>query len=200
MLLIIIFASYFLGAIPFAYLAVKLIKNCDIRDLGSGNVGATNAARVLGIKRGFVVFLLDMLKGFGAISLAGYLYSPHMGFGLKTVMVLSGLMVIIGHNWSIFLKFSGGKGVATTLGVVLRFMPLAALGFLVIWFLVVVLTKYVSLGSILGAVGYPVTGFFIYKDNLIIIFLIILSFLIIYRHRANIKRLFKGEESKLKIS
>ena len=125
---IVLIISYFLGAIPFAYIMTRLISGKDIRRYGSGNVGATNAARILGFKYGLLVALLDVLKGILAMTIAKTLLpvdSPDY------FLLIAALVVIIGHNWTVFLKFSGGKGVATTFGVLFNLFPIAFFVFLV---------------------------------------------------------------------
>lgn len=194
-LILVLIISYFLGAIPFAYIMTSFITGKDVRQYGSGNVGATNAARVMGIKYGIIVGIMDIFKGFIAIMAAKLLlYSSAPEYYL----FLAALLAIIGHNWPVFLKFSGGKGVATTFGVILGIYPVVFLFFILIWFLLVIIGKYVSLASILSGILLPVIiyfyrGFDIYN----IIFATILALLIIIRHHSNIDRLLKGKERKI---
>lgn len=186
--------SYLLGAIPFGYIFTDLLMNKDVREYGSGNVGATNVTRVLGLNYGLIVGILDILKGFTAVWLVQTLIVPGAG---NYIYLVAGLLAIIGHNWSIFLKFSGGKGVATTTGVILKLMPMSFLVFVGAWLAVVFLTKYVSLASIMAALSVPISSYFINNSNHIIIFTIIYLLLIVFTHRSNIKRLIQGRENKM---
>ena len=197
MLAVILLISYLIGSIPFAYLIVRVLGKKDVREYGSGNVGATNAARIMGLKGGLLVLVFDIFKGYFAVLLSQYLYNSDMAVSLELLTIMAGIAVIAGHNWSVFLKFSGGKGVATGLGVILRVIPLAAFSFMVIWLALVLLTRYVSLGSLVGAVSFPIIAF-IYYSELYFVFSLIIAGFIFYRHKGNIKRLFKGEERKMK--
>lgn len=208
MTLLILFTSlslivaYLIGSIPSAYLIGKYFKKIDIREHGSGNVGATNALRVLGPKLGVLVLLCDVIKGVLAIYTAQYL---QQGYGEWFVM-LSGLAVIIGHMFTLFLGFKGGKGVATATGVCAAIMPLAFVSALVVFIAVVALTRYVSLGSILAVlmlssskyIQYTFTGIEFKSTELTqFIFCIIITIIIIVKHLPNIVRLFKGTENKI---
>ncbi len=192
--LIIILVSYFLGAIPFAYIMTRLITGKDVRSYGSGNVGATNAARMLGFKYGVLVAILDVLKGILAVTIAKTL----LPIDAPTYyLLLAALTVIIGHNWSVFLKFSGGKGVATTFGVILSLYPLVFLIFLLIWISLVLITRYVSLASIVSAMIVPVIVYLRTANIYHLLFTLLFAALIVFRHSSNIKRLIKGNESKM---
>ncbi len=196
-LFLILLLSYFLGAIPNGYIFTKFIKGKDLRQFGSGNIGATNVARIMGLKYGIFVALLDIFKGYLAVWLAQYLLLPGTS---RTIILLVGLLVVIGHDWSVFLKFSGGKGVATTVGVVLRIIPVSLIFFAIIWLIFVILTRYVSLGSIIGSLSIPPVIYFMNFDYYFFIFTILLALLIIFTHRFNIKRLINGEENKMSLS
>ncbi|MFW6305971.1 MAG: glycerol-3-phosphate 1-O-acyltransferase PlsY [Bacillota bacterium] len=192
--MIVLLISYLIGAIPFAYLITRLITGKDVRKHGSGNVGATNAARVMGFKYGILVAILDIAKGILAVIIARNLLTQ----GSPTYFLLiSSLFVIIGHNWSVFLNFSGGKGVATTFGVIISLFPLVFLYFLIIWILLVIITRYVSLASIVSAGVVPFLVYFNKGNIYEIIFTLIFALLIIFRHSSNIKRLLNGEESRM---
>ena len=186
--------SYLLGAIPFSYILTKKLENKDVRNYGSGNVGATNAARILGIKMGIIIVLLDMLKGFLAVWLTVLVLAPSSGSYLP---LLAGLLAIIGHNYSVFLKFSGGKGVAVTIGIMLYLAPLLILFALVIWIILVSITRYVSLGSISAVLSLPIFALIFAYNNVQIIFFLLYAILIVFSHRSNLKRLLTGEENKL---
>ncbi|MCK4326410.1 glycerol-3-phosphate 1-O-acyltransferase PlsY, partial [bacterium] len=190
-----------LGSIPTSFLLGRL-KGIDLRRRGSGNVGATNAFRVLGPLPGVISLILDIGKGLVAVTLLARICGSQPTDWIK---ILIGLAVIAGHNWTVFLKFKGGKGVATSAGVFLGLAP-AALGFSVlVWLIVVAISRYISLGSILAAISLPI---FIWRPIFtwqgekgvpIILFGLLISLLVVIRHRANIKRLIKGEERKFSL-
>lgn len=183
--------SYLLGNISFAYILGKIFTKKDVRDFGSGNAGATNAIRAFGKKIGSMVFVGDVLKGVIAV-----LIGKTLG---ETGMYLAGALVIIGHNWPVFLNFKGGKGVATTIGVMLIASPFVTLICFVLGLVVIVTTRTVSLGSILGMAMAPVAaGIFVRPFNMsLFIFCLFIGTMSIYRHKENIKRLLKGKENKL---
>ncbi len=208
-----LFASYIIGAIPFGLVVGKLVKRIDIRNFGSGNVGSTNAIRVLGKKVGFIVFYLDVFKGMAIIILVKILRST--GVWVTPIEELwYGAFAIIGHTFSIFLGFKGGKAVATSLGVVLITCPLAAIACLIVFLIFLYSTGYVSLGStfaaltvvttgwILHFVGIEPTNFFEYfigKASLTLCILFsVTTCLIIARHTKNYKRLLNGTENSFK--
>jgi len=189
--LVIIIAAYFIGAIPCGYLLGRWGKGIDIRRYGSGNIGTTNAFRILGPKWGMAVFLGDFIKGVLAVLLAKWLME-----GL-TVQILSGLAVIAGHNWSIFLGFRGGRGVATSGGVILALAPSATLVLAIIWALAMLITRYVSVGSMAAAVAAPVVmGWFGHSWGLALFGLLAGAF-VFYRHLPNLQRLRKGQEPRV---
>ncbi len=187
--------GYLLGSISFSYIIAKKIKKVDIRQHGSGNAGATNTLRVLGVGPAILVLLLDALKGIIAVLLGFYL----AGEGLAPA--LAGLMAIIGHNWPIFLKFKGGKGVATTIGVLATLVFLPALYAGILGIVSIVITRFVSLGSLIFLLGTTmITVFFRDYFNYPIEYaylLLIVTALSFWRHRSNILRLLKGTESKI---
>ena len=208
-----LFTSYIIGAIPFGLVVGKLVKRIDIRNYGSGNVGSTNAIRVLGKKVGFIVFFLDVFKGMAIIILVKILRST--GVWVTPIEELwYGAFAIIGHTFSIFLGFKGGKAVATSLGVVLITCPLAAIACLIVFLIFLYSTGYVSLGStfaaltvvttgwILHFVGIEPTNFFEYfigKASLTLCILFsVTTCLIIARHTKNYKRLLNGTENSFK--
>lgn len=189
--LFMILLSYLAGAIPFGYL-VGRSRGLDIRNYGSGNIGTTNAFRVFGPALGSLVFVCDVAKGALPVLLAETLGGPAWG-------VIAGLAAIIGHNWSIFLGFSGGRGVATGAGVALALIPKVVVIAFGIWFLVVLISGYVSLGSIIASLAVPVIALLLRVPAIIYLFAIPAPLFILYRHRPNIERLKKGTEPRLKI-
>jgi len=193
--LILIIISYLIGSIPSAYIAGRVSKNIDIRKFGSGNVGATNAFRVLGKFWGIIVFICDFLKGFFCVGILPHIFKISLGPKFITVL---GISVILGHIYTIFLNFKGGKGVATGFGVLLGlglYIPqfyLVLLIVLGVWMITFYFCEIVSLASILSALTLPLATFYLSKDYFI--FTLIVGILIIWRHRSNIKRLLRKEE------
>lgn len=182
--------AYFLGAIPSGYWIG--IKFCDVNimELGSRNVGATNTFRVLGPKIGGIVFLMDLAKGFFA-ALIGYL------IGGTTLSVICGLVAILAHTFSVFLKFKGGKGVATGAGVMFCWNPLAILCALAVWSLLAFTTGYVSLASIVACVCCIFFLALFGGTTLQIVICTLVVVYIVYKHRSNIVRLWRGQENKM---
>ena len=183
--------SYLLGSISFAYLFVKSFKDVDIRTVGSGNPGATNVARLMGLKVAIFVLLLDAMKGW-LVAVTIPLFVDHTGF-----VLLCGLAVIAGHNWPVFLKFKGGRGAATTLGFFLGFALLPTLIIIVVVAAIILITRYVSLGSIAGSIAIPVFMLISPELRSYFIYGLIICLIILYRHLPNIKRLIQGTESRL---
>ncbi len=181
--------GYLIGSIPFSYLVAKAKGKLDIREHGSKNAGATNVFRVLGKKSGILALLLDMSKGILA-AFIGYRYSIEMA-------VFTGMFAVIGHCYPVFMKFKGGKGVATSGGMLLFVAPLEAFVLGSFMVLVIVITKYVSLASILAAVIINFIFYFKYHSIVISMPILVISILVIYRHRGNIHRLLHHEESKI---
>ena len=202
-----IISAYLLGSVPFGLIVGKIGYGKDIRQYGSGNLGATNTLRVLGLTPGIFVLLLDVCKGLLVTGLAGYLFPQaptllhqpqSVGVWHSAVVVLTAIAVICGHNWSVYLRFSGGKGVATGAGALIMLVPVIVLMLLGVWALIVAATRYVSLASISVAAAFPVLMFFLFPDNIpYILFSIIASALVIYKHRSNIKRLLSHEENRI---
>lgn len=191
-LLLSIVIGYLLGSISFSYLFGKWLKKIDIRNYGSGNAGATNTLRVLGKGPAITVLILDILKGIAAVFI-----SKLIG-GEEWVPFVAGLSATIGHNWPIFFNFRGGKGIATTIGVLLVFIPYPALLAGVIAIILIALTRYVSLGSLTFTVLTPIFLLFFdrYPDSYFYV-AIIFALLSIWRHRVNIKKIIQGTENKL---
>ncbi len=212
-LLLFALGAYLLGSIPFGFL-IGRARGVDIRTVGSRNIGATNVGRVLGRPWGVLAFLLDLLKGLAPTLAAGFFLSPILSASgwseaARHLSVLAvGLMAVLGHIYPIYLRFQGGKGVATTLGVALGVYPdltypaLAAFG---VWVVVTLISRYVSLGSICAAGAFPlilvfVSGRregFLADDWPLMACSMLLATMIIYRHRMNIRRLSNGTEVKI---
>lgn len=184
--------AYLLGSIPNGLVFGKLIWQVDLREHGSHNIGATNAWRTLGKGPGFLIFLLDFFKGFISVWLGSVLA------GTPMAMVLAGICAIIGHSCSVFLKFKGGKGVATGLGVIVMLMPLPALIVFAVWLLIVKISGYVSLGSIITAALVPILAWLQGYAMEYTVFGLLAAAFVIVRHKANIIRLLNGSESKIK--
>ncbi len=184
--------SYLVGSIPTGLVLGKLIWHVDLREYGSHNIGATNAWRTLGKGPGVTICVLDLLKG-----ALGVWFGLHFS-GAPAALVLGGIFAIVGHSWSLFLGFKGGKGVATGLGVILMLMPKATLFVFLVWLLLVLLTRYVSLGSIVAAALVPVFAWFFNEPAEYILFGLAAAIFVIYRHKSNIGRLLNGTESKIK--
>jgi glycerol-3-phosphate acyltransferase PlsY len=173
-------------------------KGVDIRTVGSGNIGATNVVRALGPKVGLAVFVLDVLKGtIPALIATQVVQDPVGGVQIQTISMLMGVIAILGHMFSPFIGFKGGKGVATGFGAALGAIPGAALVGLAVISLTVALTRYVSLGSILAAISVPIVSMLVFRDSLQLLpILVVMAAFIIWKHRANIERLRNGTESK----
>jgi glycerol-3-phosphate acyltransferase PlsY len=189
-------AAYFLGSIPFGLILAKLFAGSDIRKSGSGNIGATNVARVAGPAAGILTLLLDVAKGSAAVWLAGRFTDQS-----STAMTLAAATALIGHCYPVWLKFKGGKGVATALGVFLMLAPWAALGALLVFIVVSVAWRYVSLGSVSAAAAMPLLMYFLWAPGhappLVVDFgTLFASGLVIFKHDANLQRLMDGTEPK----
>ena len=197
-LILLFFFSYFLGSIPFALL-VGLPQGVDPRKEGSKNPGATNIARLLGKKWGIITFLGDSLKGVLALFIA-FLFLDKFPYPKELILAGVAFFSVLGHLFSIFLKFKGGKGVATTIGVFLILTPKAMLLCLGIFFIAVFLSNYVSVGSLLATALLPLNIFILRYPSEYIICSLLLSILIWIKHKDNIKRLLKGEEKTWKKS
>lgn len=187
-----------MGAIPAGLIAGKLFKGVDIREHGSGNIGFTNALRVLGVVPGAVVLLADVAKGVVPVLLISRLGTIQANALTPYIRELCGGFAIIGHIWTVYLKFRGGKGVATSLGVFLSVYPLAGLISLGVWIVAVGIIRYVSLGSILLCISFCVVVFITYEPRVwsMGIMGLMVTAMVIYRHKGNIQRLLAGEERK----
>ena len=190
-LIIILIVSYFLGAIPNGLIFGKLFWNVDLRQHGSGNIGATNAWRVIGKSAGLLIFAMDFLKGFIAVYLAEiFLATP-------LAMVAAAFFAIVGHTLSIFIQFQGGKAVATGLGVISMMMPKVAAIVFLVWLAIVLITRYVSLGSIVASILVPILAISFHYPLEFLSFGTFAATLIVLRHKDNIRRLINGTENKI---
>jgi acyl phosphate:glycerol-3-phosphate acyltransferase len=199
-LFLLLLAAYFLGSIPFGLILARLFGGADVRQKGSGNIGATNVARVVGPLAGILTLILDVAKGAAAILLAEQLSNDS-----ATWMMIAGVVALVGHCFPVWLKFKGGKGVATAAGVFLVLSPPAFLGAVILFLLVVIVWRYVSLGSISAAAAMPLLMYFLWAPHhappLAVTFgALAAALLIIYQHRANLQRLLEDVEPKLSFS
>ncbi|HDD3781860.1 TPA: glycerol-3-phosphate 1-O-acyltransferase PlsY [Staphylococcus aureus] len=199
MIIVMLLLSYLIGAFPSGFVIGKLFFKKDIRQFGSGNTGATNSFRVLGRPAGFLVTFLDIFKGF--ITVFFPLWLPAHADGPISTFFTNGLIVglcaILGHVYPVYLKFQGGKAVATSAGVVLGVNPILLLILAIIFFVVLKIFKYVSLASIVAAICC-VIGSLIIQDYILLVVSFLVSIILIIRHRSNIARIFRGEEPKIK--
>jgi acyl phosphate:glycerol-3-phosphate acyltransferase len=200
--LLLIILAYFIGSIPTALIISKAFFHIDIRDYGSGNMGATNTFRVLGSKYGTIVMIFDILKGMAAVALFYFLpYYLTNEWDRTNLMVGLGLAAVLGHVFPIFAQFRGGKGVATLFGMILAVQPVIALSCVGVFLLVLFLTRYVSLSSILAGIALPVCVLWIWNDDVILyrIFALLVAALIILTHQKNIVKILRGSESRVPI-
>jgi acyl phosphate:glycerol-3-phosphate acyltransferase len=196
--LITLTTAYLLGSIPFGYLLVRFVQQEDVRDTGSGNIGATNVARAGGTTLGIFTLILDALKGFVAAFLAMQ-FAPNTANGPSTLAVAAAVAAVVGHVFPVWLRFRGGKGIATALGVFIALAPMVALASVGVFALIVATTRLVSLGSILAAVSIPFLAILLvpHRSPALLEGLSFISLLSIIKHHANIVRLLKGTESRL---
>jgi glycerol-3-phosphate acyltransferase PlsY len=199
--LIIAVVSYLLGSIPFGYLLVRIFRGQDVRQTGSGNIGATNVARTGSKGLAIATLLLDALKGYAAVMLAFRLAGS--GDAKKTLLLgaLAGFCALLGHMFPVWLRFKGGKGVATALGAFLALAPVAVLVSLVVFVIAVVITRYVSLGSILSSVVLPFAAWWLnpfVRTTTTMALIVASCLLIIIRHKDNVRRLLAGKENRFR--
>ena len=199
-----IIISYLIGGIPFGYL-IAVAKGIDIRTQGSGNIGATNVGRVLGKRYGLIIFFLDMLKGFAVVFLVPALVSSAVKLPTTTdslLVILCGFCAVLGHAFPVYLRFSGGKAVATSFGVFIWLAPVSIAIAFGVWLLTVIVTRYVSLGSMLGSLSLVgaivVVADSPFGDNIYLTALsVAVAILIIIRHISNIQRIIAGTEKRI---
>ena len=187
---IIIIISYLMGSIPFGLLLTKIFLNKDIRNVGSGNIGATNALRAGNKSIGYATLISDILKAVIPVIFVKIYYTEYL--------YISSLSVFLGHVFPIWLKFKGGKGVATYVGILSCINIYLGVVFGIVWFIIFLIFKYSSLSSLMGSLSIPIINFFIFKNE-VVFFFVIMFVLIFYTHRENIKRLLNHTESKTKI-
>lgn len=198
--ILILIVSYLLGSIPFGVLIARFFGGSDVRKAGSGNIGATNVARVVGPAAGILTLILDAAKGWFAVWLAA-----RMMHGETLVLGLAGLFAMLGHCFPVWLRFRGGKGVATAAGVFAALCPTAMLAALILFLLVVGFWRYVSLGSIAAAAAIPLLVYLLWAPHFappasVTLTSFVIAALVVYQHRGNIARLARGEEPKFSFS
>ena len=208
-LLGLILVSYLIGSIPNAYIIGKISKNIDLRRHGSGNLGSTNAFRILGVKLGIIVQILDVAKGLIVVLLVSPLFFNNLPFANHTpftditlIKIIAGISAVIGHTFPVFMKFKGGKGINTALGMLVSLAPIEVTISVAVFILILLASGYVSLGSIIASFIFPTTMFIrenifnveIYSYKTLIVTAIITAAFMIYNHRSNIKRLLQGNE------
>ena len=198
--LIIAVVAYLLGSVPAGYLLVRLFRHQDIRSVGSGNIGATNVLRTGGKSLGAATFLLDALKGCAAVWLGSFIAACIAPAPAQhDAQALAALCAVLGHMFPVWLRFRGGKGAATGFGVFLVAAPLAALSAIAVFLVILALTRYVSLASVLGAASFPIFAWLLIEGDRSQFFfsvLIAVALLIILKHHQNIRRLLAGTESR----
>ena len=202
--LLFIVIAYMIGSIPTALIISRRFFGIDIREYGSGNMGATNTFRVLGSKYGTIVMVCDILKGMAAVALYNFLpYYLHQGSGLERTnfMIGLGLSAVLGHVFPIWADFKGGKGVATLFGMILAIQPIVAGSCVAVFLIVLYLTRFVSLSSILAGLMLPISVLWIWNEHEILyrIFALFVALLIILTHQKNIGKLLRGVESRIPI-
>ena len=200
--LALIIIAYLIGSIPTALLISRKFFGIDIREYGSGNMGATNTYRVLGSRYGTIVMVIDILKGMAAVSLFTFIpfYFNHE-LERTNFMIGLGLAAVLGHVFPIFAGFKGGKGVATLFGMILAVQPVVAVSCVGVFLIVLYLTRYVSLSSILGAMMLPVCVLWIWNEHEVMyrVFALLVAFMVVFTHQKNIGRILRGVESRIPI-
>ena len=194
--------GYLFGSFPAGYLAGRLV-GVDVRSAGSGNIGATNVLRVLGKRWGFPVFAIDAFKGFAAVRLAFFLvkYWPEAKPYAEYFAILAAIMSVAGHTFPVWLRFKGGKGVATSAGALIGLLPLAVPFVFLVWLLVFEISRYVSLASIIAAISLPIivgvlARWKFVETRALIYFSLLIMLLVLWRHRSNFSRLLNGTEQR----
>jgi len=191
MIYIIIGLAFFIGGLPFGYLVGKYIYKVDIRQIGSGNIGAVNVIRSLGIRWGILVLFLDLFKSFIALTLfKGYLTQDHFLF-------LFSLLLVLGHDYSPFLNFKGGKGVATSMGIYLALFPIALIWAVPIYLLFLLVSGFPSLASLISLLSIPLIVYLYKSPSYLVILSIVLFLIALLRHKENIVRLLEGRENRI---
>lgn len=190
--------SYLIGSIPTSYIFGKVLRGIDIRQFGSGNIGATNVYRVVGKLPGALVLIIDITKGLICVTLIANLFL-HLGISMdsENFRMILGFSAIVGHNWTVFLKFKGGKGVAASAGVLIGIAPKIFILGLIIWIAVFLWKRYVSLASICSVVSVPVFFSILSYPASYVFFTSLVCAIMVYKHLPNIRRLVRGEENKI---
>ncbi|HBQ25410.1 MAG TPA: acyl-phosphate glycerol 3-phosphate acyltransferase [Syntrophomonas sp.] len=187
---LVVILCYLIGSIPFSYISAQVLAKTDVRSRGSGNVGATNVYRTAGVWPGLLAFIGDLLKGAVAAWLG-------LAMGGPVLVIICSLAAIIGHCYPLFLKFRGGKAAATAGGVVLFLMPKVGLILLLLFITTVVLTRYVSLASLIVAISLPFVAYLFHYPWQYMVLSILMMIIVVYRHRENISRLREGSEARI---
>lgn len=197
--IIFLVSAYLIGSIPFSIIASKALKGIDVREYGSGNAGATNTFRVLGKKAGTLVLILDVLKGYSAVSLAILTDFSPISEVYANFQLAFGIAAVLGHVFPIYAGFRGGKGVATLLGFMIAVFPLPSLVSILVFLFVLLLSKYVSLSSIISGIVFPFSVWFLSDQlfNTMLVFSIFVPIILIATHQQNIERLMNGVENKI---
>ncbi|MBD3178881.1 MAG: glycerol-3-phosphate 1-O-acyltransferase PlsY [Candidatus Latescibacteria bacterium] len=191
-------SAYLLGSIPSSFIMAKMLKGIDLREHGSGNLGAANTFRILGASAAVPVLIIDIGKGFLAVKLVSLAGIENFAF-----IALAALMAIIGHNYSVFVKFSGGKGVGTTTGAFLAIVPVAVVICIAIWLIILLVTRIVSVASIAASIALPLaviaSRYYLGRDTdiLAVVLSVIVTVVVVYKHRSNIRRLRNHEEKRI---
>lgn len=199
-LIVAIILAYLIGSFPTSFILTKFLKGIDIRQVGSGNAGATNVLRAAGKLPALVTLIVDVLKGVFVVTIfSAFFYSFEENLLYEFYRPMMGLVVVCGHIWPIFLNFRGGKGVATTLGVGIGLTPIVLLPSAIIWAAVFFMSNYVSLASIIALASFPVFAAIFNKPIYLVFFSSVICLISIFKHKDNIKRLLRGEEHKVKL-
>ncbi len=193
--IVLLVLAYFLGSVPTGYWLGKLWKGVDVREFGSGNLGATNVFRVLGVIPGLLTLAIDIAKGWGAVCIARAWFP-----GKLSIAIVAGMAAILGHATSVFVRFRGGKGVATSAGVFLALLPLPSAAALAVFAVVFGATRYVSLGSLAGAFTLAASSFALSSPKALSWAASVVALFVAWTHRANIKRLMQGTENRIEWS
>ena len=189
--------GYLIGSFPTSFLMARALKGIDIRQVGSGNAGATNVLRSVGKVPALITLLVDVFKGMFVVTVAANFFYPYIeNLDYDFYRSFLGLAAVCGHIWPIWLKFTGGKGVATTLGVAIGLAPIVLLPSLVIWLVIFFTTNYVSLASILALIAFPIIAIAFGQPLYLVLVSTVVCSISIVKHRDNIKRLLKGQENK----
>ncbi len=200
-LAILIILAYLIGSVPTAVWVSKWVYGIDIREHGSGNAGATNAFRILGTKAGAAVMAADMMKGFLAVKLSIFSQFPWTSEPFVNLQIFLGLAAVLGHIFPIWAEFRGGKGIATLFGMILSIHPIVAASLVLVFFLMLLITRYVSLSSIAASIAFPLLILFIFnaqaQELSYRLFAIATAFLVVLTHHKNISRLISGNENKV---